>query len=132
MTESEKEHSRWHVVQEFCADTTTHGLGRVAAANSLTVRTFWITIFLSAFIFSIYQISVSFPCYLENPTKTHVTMVKTEGLHFPGVTVCNINPMKHSKLVNSTFWESIVSYGISFLTLYVVWTFLGWWRYNFL
>ena len=109
--------SRLHETWDFCANTTAHGLGRVADANSWSARVFWLAIFVAAFILSTHQIYWSFLYYLEYPTKTTVSLEKEEKLSLPGVTVCNISPIKRSKLVNTSLWHNIVSKYFIFLQL---------------
>lgn len=100
---------RLHEVTEFCANTTAHGLGRVAAATSWPARIFWISIFATASIYAAYQISASLREFLDYPTKTEVTLENREKLIFPAVTVCNLNPLKLSNLINTSVWKNIVS-----------------------
>ena len=109
MDESERKPSRFDQVRDFCADTSAHGLSRVAAAKSWPGRLFWMAVFLSASVFSIHQISKSFAAYFQYPTKTDFSITIKEQLHFPAVTVCNINPFKHSEIVKTAFWQAMVS-----------------------
>ena len=99
---------RMREINDFCANTTAHGLGHVAAASSWKERIFWILILIAAFIISAYQIHCSCSVYMQYPTQTEVSLVTKEKLFFPGVTVCNINPVKQSDL-NTSFWHNIVS-----------------------
>lgn len=101
--------SRLYVLREFCANTTSHGLARVAAATTWPARVFWMAIFLFAFVSAFYHISSNVQFYLKYPTKTDVFLVSEEELHFPGVTVCNLNPFKRSKVINLSLVESIVT-----------------------
>ena len=100
---------RLHEVTEFCANTTAHGLGRVADAKSWPARIFWMSIFATALVYAAYQISASLQEFLEFPTKTEVTLENREKLIFPAVTVCNLNPLKLSNLINTSIWNNIVS-----------------------
>ena len=109
MDESERKRSRLDEVRDFCTDTSAHGLGRVAAANSWPARFLWMAIFLSASVIAVYQISLSFTTYLQYPTKTDFSIVIKEQLRFPAVTVCNINPFKQSEIHKTPFWRTMVS-----------------------
>ena len=109
MDGSERKRSRLDQVRDFCADTSAHGLGRVAAAKVWPARLFWIAIFISASVISVHQISLSIAAYLEYPTKTDFSVVIKEQLLFPAVTVCNINPFKKSEIHKTPFWRAMVS-----------------------
>lgn len=110
MDESDRKRSRLEQVRDFCADTTAHGLGRVATAKSWPARLFWIVILITASVISIYQISASITTYLEYSTKTDVSIVIKEQLRFPAVTVCNINPFKQSEIEKTPFWRAKASF----------------------
>lgn len=109
MDESERKRSRLDQVRDFCADTSAHGLSRVAAAKSWPARLFWMAIFISASVISIHQISLSFAMYLRYPTKTDFSVIIKEQLRFPAVTVCNINPFKQSEIEKTPFWRAMAS-----------------------
>jgi len=110
MDGSERKRSRLDQVRDFCADTSAHGLGQVAAARVWPARLFWMAIFISASVISVYQISLSIALYLEYPTKTDFSVVIKEQLRFPAVTVCNINPYKKSEIYKTPFWRGMVSF----------------------
>ena len=115
MDDSERERSRLDQIRDFCADTTAHGLARVAAAKSWPARLFWMVVVIFASTLGVYQITLSVTAYLQYRTKTDVFLVSKENLSFPAVTVCNINPFKQSKLKNSPLRQKLVS--IFFLIL---------------
>ncbi|XP_078375560.1 bile acid-sensitive ion channel-like [Oculina patagonica] len=109
MDPGERKRSRLDQVLGFCADTTAHGLGRVAAAKSWIARLFWISIFIVAFVYSMLEIYQSIAAYLSYPTKTDISIVNKEHLRFPAVTVCNINPFKQSEIKKSPLWKNLVN-----------------------
>ena len=109
MDEIESKRSRLDQVRDFCADTSAHGLSRVAAAKSWPGRLFWMAVFLSASVISIHQITKSFATYLQYPTKTDFSVTIKEQLLFPAVTVCNINPFKQSEIEKTPFWRGMAS-----------------------
>lgn len=100
---------RFHQIREFCANTTAHGIGKVAEAMSWPARMFWMLIFTTAFICSVYEITHSFQEYMKHPTQTEVSLATREKLIFPAVTVCNLNPLKLSNLINTSLWDNVVS-----------------------
>ena len=117
MDDSERGRSRLDQVLGFCADTTAHGLGPVAAAKSWLVRLFWLVIFGAAFSYSMFEIYQSIKAYRSYPTRTDISIVNKEQLRFPAVTVCNINPFKQSKLKNSPLRQKMVSIFFLFCVL---------------
>ena len=121
MDDSQRGRSRLNQVLSFCADTTAHGLGRVAAAKSWLARLFWIVIFAASFSYSMFQIQRTVMVYLSYPTKTDINIVQKEEFKFPAVTVCNINPFKQSEIRNSTIFPKMASIFIFFFYI------LQWW-----
>ena len=109
MDDSERERSRLDQIREFCADTTAHGLARVAVAKSWPARLFWMVVVIFASTLGVYHITLSVTAYLQYRTKTDVLIVSKEKLSFPAVTVCNINPFKLSEIENTAIWNSVVS-----------------------
>ena len=109
MAGNEERFSRLHEIEEFCANTTSHGLGQVAAANSWPARAFWMLIFTCSFLLAAYHISLNIQYYLRHSTKTDIFFVTKERLQFPSVTVCNSNPLKLSKLINISLLQNKVS-----------------------
>ena len=109
MDDSERERSRLAQIRDFCANTTAHGLARVAAAKSWPARLFWMVVVIFASTLSVYQISLSVTAYRQFRTRTDVFLVSKESLSFPAVTVCNINPFKQSEIENTLIWNGVVS-----------------------
>ena len=101
--------SRKNEVKDFCAHTFAHGLGQAAAASSWKTRILWLLIFISAFIVAATQIYMTIHDFLQYPTQTKVTLVKKERLAFPGVTICNLNPVTRTNIINTSLWRNIVS-----------------------
>ena len=101
--------SRKNEVKDFCAHTSAHGLGQAAAASSWKTRILWLLIFISAFIVAATQIYMTIHDFLQYPTQTKVTLVKKERLAFPGVTICNLNPVTRTNIINTSLWRNIVS-----------------------
>ncbi|CAD5206518.1 unnamed protein product [Bursaphelenchus okinawaensis] len=81
-------------VSDFAQHTSAHGIPR--ASNSTGLRkTLWLMLFfacLGAFVVQAYQIIKRFS---RNDIIVGVEL-KFENIHFPSVTVCNLNPYKNS------------------------------------
>ena len=109
MDDNDREHSRLDHVRDFCANTTAHGLARVAVAKSWPARLFWIVIITFASTICVVQIGRSVQAYFEYRTKTDIFLVNKEQYRFPAVTICNINPFKRSKIETTPIMNGLVS-----------------------
>ncbi|XP_022808877.1 acid-sensing ion channel 1C-like [Stylophora pistillata] len=79
-------------------DTTAHGYGRVASADSRPLRWFWILVCaaaVAAFSQQLYGITKQ---YMSRPLKVRVSIGHEEKLTFPQVTVCNLNMIRRSHI----------------------------------
>lgn len=62
------------LVQNFMEYTSAHGIGRLAASQSLFWRIFWSLICMGAFGMFIYQATGLFKQFLSKPVATSVTV----------------------------------------------------------
>ena len=65
------------VMQEFCDNTTAHGLGRIHLFNQWIRKVFWSLLFIGAVTMLCIQVHTLFDKYRKRPLTTLVT-VKTE------------------------------------------------------
>lgn len=76
-------------------------------------KTFYMTAWLAAAFFSIYNISLFVNRFFERPTQIVITSVKPDqdGLEFPTISICNMNKIENSFLdLNPTFkqvWDRL-------------------------
>ena len=84
-------------VTDFAAYTTAHALPRAIIHPSSKVSLCWWLIFLAGLIAALAFIVEVFIIYFAYPSTTY-SEVKTAGVGFPSVTVCNMNPLRKSKL----------------------------------
>ena len=76
-------------------------------------RTFYLTAWVAAAFYSVYNISLFVNRYFERPTQIVITSVKPEhdGLEFPTVSICNMNKIEKAFLeVNPTLkkvWDRL-------------------------
>lgn len=83
--------------KHFAERCTAHGFSRIASTgdNSLR-RLIWIIIVIVAVGGFLYHISFLTSNYFSYPIMTATEEVHAEELHFPAITVCNLNIMRKS------------------------------------
>ncbi|XP_035694516.1 degenerin deg-1-like [Branchiostoma floridae] len=81
----------------FREETTAHGIPKTVTAKSRFRRIVWGIIFLASFAYFLYNFSLMLQRYFSYPVTTSID-IKFASLPFPAVTVCNLNPVRASKL----------------------------------
>ncbi|KAK5984573.1 hypothetical protein GCK32_018597, partial [Trichostrongylus colubriformis] len=131
-------------VKEFSGLTTYHGLVRIYNSNTWPSRIFWCVVVLSClslFMIHVSSLGATFgivpaECqllfrldamfsfqsgylllgYHSKPTLFQVkTIVVSDGMSFPDITLCNHNPLKMSRLSDYNMSKTVQSYLLSFL-----------------
>ncbi|VDI52471.1 Hypothetical predicted protein [Mytilus galloprovincialis] len=85
-------------LRDFAGYTSIHGFGRIADSVFVLRKVFWICALSASFgmcVFQIYRLSLQFISEGVN-TKVSVTF---KELEFPAVTICNLNPLKLSDVL---------------------------------
>ncbi|XP_066273655.1 amiloride-sensitive sodium channel subunit alpha-like [Branchiostoma lanceolatum] len=82
---------------EFADATTAHGVPRAVGSFSVVRKIFWSAFFAASLAYFLYQASTLFNKYFDYPVATDVS-VKFATIDFPAVTICNLNPIRLSKL----------------------------------
>ena len=81
--------SSCNVVEEFCTNTSIHGLACVARQTRNLTRGLWVLVVLGGFTgLTLHLIHISW-AYLEHQS-TESTYEQRNGYKFPDVTVCNL------------------------------------------
>lgn len=86
------------ILSAFCQTTTAHGLGHVVESKRPSWRWFWICAFVCALVTNIWHISILTETFLSYPS-TQLTTMKSEGLKFPHITICNLQSISPSNMV---------------------------------
>ncbi|XP_066292698.1 amiloride-sensitive sodium channel subunit alpha-like [Branchiostoma lanceolatum] len=81
----------------FREGTTAHGIPKTVTAKSRFRRVVWGIIFLASLTYFMYNFSLMLQRYFSYPVSTSID-IKFASLPFPAVTVCNVNPVRASKL----------------------------------
>ncbi|CAH3139010.1 unnamed protein product [Pocillopora meandrina] len=79
-------------------DTTAHGYGRVANADSRPLRWFWILVCAAAVAAFFQQLCGITKQYMSRPLKVRASIGHEEKLTFPQVTICNLNMIRRSHI----------------------------------
>lgn len=90
------------VASDFLDRTTAHGVGnwkRTYSSNSKIRLFFWIVATAAAFFGFFYQASLLFIEFYSYPYSVDISFYYGQDVHFPTVSVCNMNPAALSKVV---------------------------------
>ncbi|XP_048642668.1 acid-sensing ion channel 3 isoform X4 [Marmota marmota marmota] len=93
-------------IRVFASNCTLHGLGHVFGPGGLTLRRgLWATAVLLSLAAFLYQVAERVRYYGEFHHETTLDECESHRLTFPAVTLCNINPLRRSRLTpNDLHW----------------------------
>ncbi|KAL5007157.1 hypothetical protein ScPMuIL_015963 [Solemya velum] len=81
------------------ADTTTlHGVPRIVSSTRWYRKLIWLILVLTVVCYLIVQLTDLYKVFMKNPIKTSIRMKYQPTMSFPAVTLCNVNPIRKSKL----------------------------------
>lgn len=93
--DDEQEESFGALNRQFAERCTAHGFNRIASTQSVR-RMLWVAIVVVAVGGFLYHISFLTSNYFSYPIMTATEEVHAEELHFPAITVCNLNLLRKS------------------------------------
>ncbi|XP_062611576.1 amiloride-sensitive sodium channel subunit alpha-like [Saccostrea cucullata] len=97
------------VLKSMAENSSIHGVSRWVTSRHWYQRLLWILVFLAAAGVLSYQLSRLFGAYKSYPVKTSVEL-KFSSLPFPAVSICNMNPIKMTKLyITSTDTQKTIN-----------------------
>ena len=70
-----KDNSVMHLLASFLEGTTAHALPKVMSSQSVLRRSFWLAVFLGAFVLFVYQVTVLFKTYYQYPVAVRMQIV---------------------------------------------------------
>lgn len=85
------------VVKRFSERTSMHGCIYVQTSRHNVTKIIWTIILFTVFVGLVVHLYRTTKSYLEFPKATKVSL-SFNNLRFPAVTVCNVNPIRKSKL----------------------------------
>lgn len=111
LEEAQRPSSDIHV---FASSCTLHGLGHVFRPGGLTLRRgLWASAVLLSLAAFIYQVAERVQYYGEFHHETVLDERESNQLTFPAVTLCNINPLRRSRLTpNDLHWAGPALLGL--------------------
>ncbi|KAJ8033147.1 Amiloride-sensitive sodium channel subunit alpha [Holothuria leucospilota] len=86
------------IFNDFAAETTAHGIPRIINCRKPLSKVFWLCLVVVALTIFFIQTTILLSNYYAFNTK--INLINSEEVHFPAVTVCNLNKMKRSSLVS--------------------------------
>ncbi|XP_028397299.1 amiloride-sensitive sodium channel subunit alpha-like isoform X2 [Dendronephthya gigantea] len=96
--------------KDFASDTSSHGIAKATLSSGHLRRFVWFLICATCYSFTIYMSSILINTYMDKPTKTKVDILYEKKIHFPAVTVCNLNPFRKSRIMNMSALKEIVAH----------------------
>ncbi|XP_075811932.1 acid-sensing ion channel 3 isoform X2 [Microtus pennsylvanicus] len=101
-------------IRVFASSCTMHGLGHVFGPGGLTLRRgLWAAAVLLSLAAFLYQVAERVRYYGEFHHKTTLDERESHQLTFPAVTLCNINPLRRSRLTpNDLHWAGTALLGL--------------------
>ncbi|XP_024894744.1 acid-sensing ion channel 3 isoform X1 [Pteropus alecto] len=101
-------------IRVFASSCTLHGLGHVFGPGRLTPRRgLWAVAVLLSLAAFLYQVAERVRYYGEFHHETALDEVESHQLTFPAVTLCNINPLRRSRLTpNDLHWAGPALLGL--------------------
>ncbi|XP_071503424.1 epithelial sodium channel subunit beta-2-like [Diadema antillarum] len=108
MDDSASPMSTADVIKDFADNATTHGVPRILRSDRSNLsRLTWAVITLTSLSALLYQGSNTVVNFFQRPTMSKIALITRKELHFPSITICNLNMMRRSKL-NGTRFEGLV------------------------
>uniref|UniRef100_A0A914UT76 Uncharacterized protein n=1 Tax=Plectus sambesii TaxID=2011161 RepID=A0A914UT76_9BILA len=100
--------------EHFAGTTTFHGVLRVYQGKNY-VRMFWFTVIIIAMCLFLVQFVQLLKILASKPTVSKVSFIlPDDGMDFPGVTICNYNPVRKSYIealnASGEFSEQLLDY----------------------
>ncbi|ELW64823.1 Amiloride-sensitive cation channel 3 [Tupaia chinensis] len=101
-------------IRAFASSCTLHGLGHVFGPGGLTLRRgLWAVAVLLSLAAFLYQVAGRVRYYGEFHYETALDERESHRLTFPAVTLCNINPLRRSRLTpNDLHWAGPTLLGL--------------------
>lgn len=101
------------MLKSMAENSSIHGVSRWVTSKYWYQRVLWILVFLGATGGMSYQLSLLFKSFRSYPVKASVDL-RFSSLPFPAVSLCNMNPIKLSKLsLTNKDTQNVINVSIS-------------------
>ncbi|XP_053382877.1 degenerin unc-8-like [Mercenaria mercenaria] len=104
-----RQRSAKQIYDDFCSETSFSALTRIHKASNWCKRILWVAACLTMLTWLIIQCVWLFQKYLSYPVEVKIEVEAVPNLMFPSVTICNLNPLKRSRMHRGPF-ENISDY----------------------
>jgi len=84
-------------LSEFSQTTSMHGIAHIDSSTKVVLKLFWTLVVMAGIAICIWYIYSSVQAFLQYPVLVQ-TQINFDKLPFPAVTICNLNPIRQSKL----------------------------------
>ncbi|XP_060580389.1 FMRFamide-activated amiloride-sensitive sodium channel-like [Ruditapes philippinarum] len=85
------------VLKELAESSALHGIPKIASSRQLSVKILWCIVVLAGTGVMTYQLVELFQTFYSNPIQTTVSL-DFSTLQFPAISICNMNPVRKSKI----------------------------------
>uniref|UniRef100_A0A8R1DYJ5 Uncharacterized protein n=1 Tax=Caenorhabditis japonica TaxID=281687 RepID=A0A8R1DYJ5_CAEJA len=100
VSKTESVGSIYRETKHFSTITTVNGPKRIFYGKGFA-RIFWILVVIVVFALLVYQITLIVQNFFSKPTLSQISFfANDDGMDFPSVTICNLNPVKRSYIHN--------------------------------
>ena len=90
------------VTNEALLVSSCHGLPNMIRTKSKCLLIMWLICFLICSAFFSYLAILSIAKFFKYEVLTNIEVIYESPAHFPIITICNLNGVKHSYLLNET------------------------------
>ena len=102
-TNKDKQTAEWFVplrkvIGEHLTTTSAPGLNNINRCKTFVGKLFWGCLVCFGFLIACIQITRLYDEYTEYPIRITLKYENNRSLEFPSVTICNLNPIRQSKL----------------------------------
>ncbi|CAH1796191.1 unnamed protein product [Owenia fusiformis] len=103
--EEKDEKSMKYKLEEFCTESSVNAITRAYKTKSKLRRYTWLTMFLFSVTLVFAQSRTLVTKYFTYPSEVKLDMIYEPELELPSVTICNLNPIRRSKLFHNEKFE---------------------------
>ncbi|XP_077863187.1 degenerin mec-10-like [Saccoglossus kowalevskii] len=93
------------ILEQFASSTTAHGINRVSSTERPFRKVMWCMIVLVAFSTFTIHASALIIKYLDFDVTYKLKVMKESTVEFPSVTMCNMNKMRKSAIINTKYHD---------------------------
>ncbi|XP_045176367.2 degenerin mec-4-like [Mercenaria mercenaria] len=106
----ERKKSFKEILKDLVESSSLHGVPKIISSRQLAVKALWCLLFLGTFSVLVMQLSGLFKTFYSYPIQTSVSL-EFNSINFPAISICNMNPVRNSKLNMSEALLKILAEG---------------------